>query len=133
MSENLDLVRSIYADWERGDFNSGDWAHPDIEFVVAGWLASGTSTSVETMAERSRELQDVWRDFRVEAVEYRELDVERVLVFFLGRGRGKTSGVEAEHLQTQGANLFHIRDGTVTRLVLYFDRSTALADLVLTD
>jgi ketosteroid isomerase-like protein len=68
MSENVDLVRSVYADWERTDFSSADWADPDIEYV-----------------------------YRTKAEEYRQIDGERILVLARSSGRGKTSGAEITH------------------------------------
>ena len=125
MSENLDLVRSIYADWERGDFTAAEWADPDIEFVTSG-PSPGTWAGLAGMADAWRDWLSAWEDWRVEADEYRELDDERVLVFIRQSGRGKTSGVEIEQMR---ANLFHIRGGKVTRLLHYWDRDRALADL----
>ena len=45
------------------------------------------------------------------------------------RARGKASGMDVEQLRTTGANVFHLRDGKVIKLVIYFDRGHALADL----
>jgi ketosteroid isomerase-like protein len=81
------------------------------------------------MAEGTREWLSAWEDFRVEAEEYRELDGERVLVHVNRRGRGKTSGLELGELQTRAATLFHVHDGKVIRLVVYWDRKRTLADL----
>jgi ketosteroid isomerase-like protein len=128
-SANLDLVRSIFAAWERGDFSSTEWVHPEIEYVFADGPSPGTWTGLAGMAEGNRNWLDAWADFCVEAEEYRELDSERVLVLYNFGGRGKTSGLELGQMRTQGAGLFHVRGGKVTRSVHYMDRERALADL----
>jgi ketosteroid isomerase-like protein len=129
MSENLDLVRSIYADWERGDFSSADWAHPNIELILADGPSPGRWEGLPAMAASMRDLFTPWEHFRAEAEEYRPLDGERVLVLDHRTGHGKTSGLELADVPTQGGTVWHMRDGKVTRLVLYFDRDRALADL----
>jgi ketosteroid isomerase-like protein len=128
-SANLELVRSISAPWERGDFSSADWAHPEIEYVIADGPAPGTWSGLAAMVQGEREFLSPWADYRVEADEYRELDDERVLALYHVSGRGKVSGLEFGRMRAEGAGLFHIRDGKVTRLVLYFDRERAFADL----
>ena len=128
-SANLDLVRSTYAAWERGDYSSAEWAHSEIEYVSADGPAPGSSTGLAGMAEVFRGWLSAWQEWRVEAEEYRELDGERVLVLFHFSGRGKTSGLDVGQISTKGASVFHLRGGKVARLVQYFDRERALADL----
>ena len=129
MSENLDLVRSIYADWGRGDFSRADWANPEIEYVIADGPDPGSRTGLAAMAEAWRDRLSTSEDARIEADEYRELDRERILVLTRGIGRGKKSGLELRQVETQGAHLFHVRQGKVARFVAYWDRDHALADL----
>jgi ketosteroid isomerase-like protein len=129
VSENLDLVRSIYAAWEHGDFSSADWAHRDVECVFAGGPDPGSWTGLAGMAEGMRSWVSAWKEFRVQPEEYRELDDERVLVLVQLSGRGKTSGLEIGRTRAGQANLFHIRGSKVSRVVIYLDHERALADL----
>ena len=46
------------------------------------------------------------------------------------RARGKTSGLElGGTMRVEGASLFYMRGGRVSRLIQYMDRDRALADL----
>jgi ketosteroid isomerase-like protein len=131
-SGNVELVRSIFAAWERGDyFGSGDWAQADIEFVLPDGPDSGSWTGTAEMVEAWRNRLSAWENVRYEVEELRELDRERVLALTLGQGRGRTSGVDLAQISKTGARaaLFHIRDGKVVRLDPYFSRDRAFADL----
>ena len=129
MSENLELVRSIFAAWGRGDFGSVEWADPEIEFVIADGPAPGSWKGLSGMMEGWRDFLSAWEGWRGEAEEYRDVDGERVLVLIVGSGRGKTSGLAAEQIRARGVNLFYLRNGKVAKLVVYFNRDRALADL----
>jgi ketosteroid isomerase-like protein len=128
VSSNLDLVRSIYAAWERGDYSLAE-VHSEIEYVVADGPEPGTGRGVAGMADGFRSSMGVWKDVRAEVEEYRELDDERVLVLEWRRARGKASGLELRKMRSEGAVVFHLRDGEVARLVFYWDRDRAFADL----
>jgi ketosteroid isomerase-like protein len=122
-------VRSIYATWGRGDFSSTAWADPEIEFSIVGGADPGSWTGVVGMAQGWRQWLSAWDDYNAEADEYSELDDERVLV------SGRMSGAErrAACVETEFANLLHLRNHKVSRLCLYSDRDRALADLGLAE
>jgi ketosteroid isomerase-like protein len=94
MSASLDLVRSIYAAWERGDWSAAQWAHPDIEFVIANGPDPGGWKGLAAMAAAMREHLRAWEGYRSEAEEFRELGGDRVMVLYQRHARGKRSGLK---------------------------------------
>jgi len=128
VSESVGLVRAIFAAWERGEYRSIEWAHPEIENKIVG-PSPGSWSGVAGMAEGWRDFLSAFEDVRFEADEYRELDGERVLVLTHASGHGRASGLDLGRMPTSGANLFHIQEGKVTRHVAYLQRDLALADL----
>jgi ketosteroid isomerase-like protein len=128
-SPNLDLVRSIFAAWERGDYSSTEWADPAIEYVIADGPDPGSRRGHRGMAQGWQDVLRAWEGYRSAAEEYNQIDEERVLVLTRFSARGKRSGVEIGQMWTKAASLYHVCGGRVTRLVLDFDRDHALADL----
>jgi ketosteroid isomerase-like protein len=121
---NLKIVRSIAAAWGSGDYSSVEWAHPEIQFVIADGPEAGRSTGRAGLAPTLLEFAGAWEEYRSEVEEYRELD-DGVLVLTYASGRGKASGVQ---IGERRANRFRLRDGKVTGLEVYWDRERALAD-----
>jgi ketosteroid isomerase-like protein len=126
VSENLDLVRSIYADWERGDFSRADWADPEIEFATVGGPETVSTTGLSGMTNAWRDFLAAWEGHHTERGDFREHDDGRVLVSGTVSPRGKGSGIE---MRTRVAAVFEIRSARVVRLILYWDTDRALADL----
>jgi ketosteroid isomerase-like protein len=129
VSANLDLVKSIFARWAEGDFGTADWADPDIRFEMIGGLMTTERTGVEAMAEEWAKMLAAWDGLKAIPESFEELDGGRVLVLMRNEGRGRGSGIEIGGISARSANVFTVLDGRVTRLQLYWERETALADL----
>src|SRR5271155_1162879 len=109
-SANIDLVRSIVAPWERGDFSSAEWAEPEIEFVIPDGPAPGSWKGLAGMAPGYRGYFDVYDTVRINVEQVRELDDGAIVALFRRIGRGKASGiVELPGREMEGAVIFHLR------------------------
>ena len=131
--ENVELLRTMLGAWERGDYGSAERLHPEIEYEVADGPEPRAGRGLAGLAKAWSDWLSAWEDLRIEIDEYRELDDERVLVLARKTGRGKHSGLEIDETHAKGAALFHVRSGTVTKMVMYYDRSVAFANLGLSE
>lgn len=126
-SENLELVQSVYADWERGDFSrTAEWADPAIEWARFGGEGAGAWTGLDAMFEAVEEILGSTGPIRAQAERYHDIDEERVLVLTRWTSTADDAEPETELLR---ANLFRVRGGKVVRLIFYWDRARAFTDL----
>ncbi len=126
-SANLDVVRSVYAAWERCDFSSDEWADPEIEFAFAGGPEPESWTGPAAMADGYRDWVRARIERHAEPEEYLVIDNERILVLVRSSARARIGGQEIEERSL--ANLFDFHQGKVRRIVVYPDRELAFDDL----
>jgi hypothetical protein len=128
VSANLDLVRSIYANFDREEHSSA--ADPGIECVIEDGPEPVTLTGPTAMEGWLRDFLAAWEGLRVEVDGYRELAHGRVLALVRsGGGRARASGFELGQHGGGGLTVYDIRSARVVRVVHYFNRERGLAAL----
>jgi ketosteroid isomerase-like protein len=127
VSENLDLVRSIFKAWGQGDvepvlrehFQPG--ARLDLSELT---FNAAVYEGYEEISRQRREVNEVWETFEVEVEQFFEGE-HAMVAFTHERGRG-ISGADVDR---RTAFLFRLADGKVSEVRVYLDRDRALADL----
>jgi hypothetical protein len=119
--ENVERVRSIVANWARGDYSSADWAAADIVFRDG---EGREWHGLDALGRRWSEFLTVWDHFATTPERVIDVGGDRVLVLVRFEGRGKVSG--APTTAFTGGQLFTLRDAKVVRLDLYTSTNEAL-------
>jgi ketosteroid isomerase-like protein len=129
--ENVELLRPVYEEWERGNLRAGaELLDPEVESVWPREFPSGgTYRGLKGHGDAMREWLSPWEDFRLIAEGFYEAD-NRVVVPFRVRGRGKESGVEVER---RWAHIWTLRGDKAVRFEVYLDPAEALAAVGLSE
>lgn len=123
MSEqNVEIVRSVYDGWARGDFTDVEVFHPQVEFEMPDWPDGAAARGLEAMRRAWREALSAWDDFRAEPRDFIAAGKHVVVVNHI-HARGKGSGME---VRADTATLWTIEAGKVVRLALYWEIPKAL-------
>ena len=118
----MEIVRSILADWARGDYSSVDWADSQIEYVQP--LERIGTRGLDELEHRWRDFLSAWKQFATKPERFIDVGDDRVLVLVSFEGRGRASGAPTTGLS--GGQLFTLREGKVVRLALYSTHAEAL-------
>lgn len=119
--QNVELVRRVYENWERGDFSQTEEFHPEIDFEMVDWPHQTKARGIEEMWQTWRSTLSAFGHFRSVPTEY--VDCGRnVLVLNRIEGSGKESGAQ---VSADVASVLTVDGGKVVRIALYWDAARA--------
>ena len=126
----VELVRTVFAGWARGDFRSGsDLLDADFEWKMRPDAVEPGSRRGASVGSALRQVFEVWEDYRIEAEEY--IDVgDRIVVVGRAYGTARGSGLELDQ------NLFFLwtaRNGKLGSVEMLRNRAEALAAVGLSE
>jgi|SRR5271166_875316 len=122
--ENVELVRALYAAWQRDGFGVVPaLMDPEIEWVNPPYAVEpGTRRGYSEFAAAAHAVLDVYGDYEVSAIEvYDTKDRVAVRARVATRSRGNKVPIEADR-----GYVFDVRDGKVTRFAWFNDPREAL-------
>jgi ketosteroid isomerase-like protein len=122
-SANVELVRSIYEDWLRGDL-AIDRFDPEISMIESDALPGGGASAhgLDAVRHYIESFATYWDEIRIEPQEYLEVGPQVVVVARLV-GRGRKSGVEVSRVW---AYVWTLRENKALRMEGYASRDEAL-------
>ena len=120
--ENVEVIRSLYEDWLRGDMGF-DRLDPEISMVESAVLPGAVSArGIDAVKRYIESFAKYWEEVRFEPEEFIDAGDSVVVVARLV-GRGKRSGIEVTH---RWAYVWTVRGDKALSMVGYADRAEAL-------
>ena len=124
--ENVEIVRQIYAEWQRGNMKAGVERF-DLEIVFEGFMPDASERVVANGPAEvdafMREFLRGWRDYRMIGDDYRMVGETRVFVRGHQVASGRASGAAVEDTVF---SVWTLRDGKVVHLIFDRDRQRVL-------
>jgi ketosteroid isomerase-like protein len=122
--ENVEIVRRVYAEWERGNFWTPQFFDPSVHVRWANPIfARGAETQgIEALTRAVQGFLDAYEDMT--ATAERLIDTaDQVVAVEVWRGRGRASGIEMEE---PAGSVWTMSGGKATHVVFYGEVSEAL-------
>lgn len=124
--ENVELVRQVYAEWEKGNFEAAVESF-DPEITFESFMPDASEDVIlhglNELRAFTRDWFTQWRDYRVTGEEFQAVGEDKVIASGRQIATGRHSGVEVE---SPAFTIWTIRQGKVLKLSAHYDRSKAL-------